>query len=238
LQHDGRQRGRPVETFISFGGSVMRHGVSVGSFLGLLLCGAPLEAQVAETMPPSLSVGARSLSFTMGGTNGATVGFWRMKSDRMNVGWEIGLQAELGGDETDPDVGPGGETRRTDLGISVGPSFRRYIEIGQPVVPFVETGVAVRYGYGRVRDQLKDDSDSAVVRSNHSAGLIGSLGLGLEWFPVERLSVAAHTGVQLNTTYGWSHYSANKSSGWSASFSTFTTGLLLRLYFVPKSPST
>jgi len=216
----------------------MRHVVSVGSFLGLLLCGAPLEAQVAETMPPSLSVGARSLSFTMGGTNGATVGFWRMKSDRMNVGWEIGLQAELGGDETDPDVGPGGETRRTDLGISVGPSFRRYIEIGQPVVPFVETGVAGRYAYRRSRSAREDNPGSALVLSSHGVGLTGSLGLGLEWFPVERFSVAAYTGARLNTTYGWSDQPGGTSNGWSVNLGTFTTGLLLRLYFVPKSPST
>jgi hypothetical protein len=77
-----------------------------------------------------------------------------------------------------------------------------------------------------------------LVLSSHGVGLTGSLGLGLEWFPVERFSVAAYTGARLNTTYGWSDQPGGTSNGWSVNLGTFTTGLLLRLYFVPKSPST
>jgi hypothetical protein len=201
--------------------------------------GAPLEArQVAgKQMPSALTVGARSLSFSLGASNMATFGLWQMKSESMNVGWEVGLGLNLSSDETDPEFGTGTESSTTPFAISVGPSFRRYIDMGYPVVPFVQTGVAARYAHLRDRTAPTDDPDDEEVDSSNAAGLAGTFGLGLEWFQVERFSVSAYTGLGVNALYEWGDAPGGSSKGWSLDFGTFTTGVLFRLYFLPGSPS-
>ncbi|HLV75962.1 MAG TPA: hypothetical protein VKY91_24510 [Vulgatibacteraceae bacterium] len=192
-------------------------------------------------MPSALTVGARSLSFSLTGSGGVTFGVWRMRSERTNMGWEIGVQGAWTSADQEYDDGRAGEQSRTNLSISVGPSFRRYIEIARPVVPFVHTGVGVRYSYRRVDTVLPrdpTDPDPETVERGRSGGLFGSLGLGLEWFPVERFSVSAYTGVGLVAEYGRGDRPGSESSAWSVGLDTFTTGVLLRIYFVPGSPST
>ena len=219
------------------------HALAVVPLFGLLICAAPVRAQeIAEKqMPSALTVGARSLSFSLTGSGGATFGIWRMRSERTNMGWEIGVQGAWTSADQEYDDGRAGEQSRTNLSISVGPSFRRYIEIARPVVPFVHTGVGVRYSYRRVDTVLPrdpTDPDPETVERGRSGGLFGSLGLGLEWFPVERFSVSAYTGVGLVAEYGRGDRPGSESSAWSVGLDTFTTGVLLRIYFVPGSPST
>lgn len=218
----------------------MKYAVLAGFLLGVLLCGAPLEAQVAadaEKMAPSPAVGARSLAFTLNGNGSATLGFWRMKSETKNVGWEIRLDASQSGGSSEPKEGSGAENSATDIVVTLGPSFRRYVQVGQPVVPFVQTGVDVGFSYSRNRTEILSDSGEKRVWREHATQLRGVIAAGLEWFPVEQMSVEAYTGVQSTVGYSWASRPDSKGSGWSVGLGTFTTGVRFRIYLVPKSPT-
>lgn len=214
----------------------MRSWVSAGFFICALTSASALEAQVPDTTVSPLAPGVQSLSFQLdlGGGGTGTFGYWRMRSERTNVGWEIALGGRQGWTSNDRDNGPDAEESNTNLFVQVGPSVRRYVNPGARVVPFVQTGVSVGYGFQRSRADVEGVPDEQVLRS-HRAGLSGSVGLGAEWFPTSRVSVSGYTGLSTSVDYTTSDGQFGSQSRWEVNAGTFTTGLAFRIYLLPGS---
>jgi hypothetical protein len=218
----------------------MRRLISSGFLFGALLTGggagaqevpAPLSADTLPAPATPLVPGARSLSFSISGSGSGAFGYWRMRSERLNVGWEVAFNGQQEWSASRHVSGATADRTATHLSVGVGPRLRRYAETTQRVAPFAETGVSVGYSYLRGRDT--NASGEVFSHDGHVGALFGSVGLGLEWFPADRVSASGFTGVSAGLQYlqgsstGGSHESLSIRAG------TFTTGLSLRIYLAP-----
>ncbi len=120
----------------------------------------------------SIQTGVWSLSFQVPGGGNRTApgaaGIWYVLSPSLNLGANLGLGMDTGGEETAWD-------------ILLAPEIRYYLTTSGSVLPFVS---------GVLKFQMFDpgagDSDTAV-------GLGG--GIGVEWFITRAFSLAGHTGL-------------------------------------------
>lgn len=214
----------------------MRSWVTAGFLVCALSSAVSLGAQAPDTAVSPLAPGVQSLSFQIdynGGRTG-TFGYWRMRSERTNVGWEIGLGGRQAWASNERDDGPDADESNTNLFVQVGPSLRRYVNPGARVVPFVQTGVSVGYGFQRSRAGVEGAPDEQVLRG-HRVGLSGSVGLGAEWFPASRVSVSGYTGLSSSVDYNTSDGPFGSQTRWEVNAGTFTTGLAFRIYLLPGS---
>lgn len=214
----------------------MRFWVSAG-FLACALCSAvSLEAQVPDTAVSPLAPGVQSLSFQIdyGGGNSGTFGYWRMRSERTNLGWEIGLGGRQVWTSSKFENDRDADQSATSFFVTAGPRLRRYVNPGGRVVPFVQTGVSLGYGLQRVRVD-GDGAPTTQRQQGHRANLSGSVGLGAEWFPTSRVSVSGFTGLSTAVEYTNSEGPSTTQTQWEVNAGTFTTGLAFRIYLLPGS---
>jgi hypothetical protein len=212
----------------------MRRSASVGLFFATVLSlSTTLQAQVVDGAESPLAAGVQSLSFHLSGSGTGSFGYWRMRSERMNLGWEIGLEANQSWGRHESATGNESTQSATGAVVTVGPRFRRYIETQHRVVPFVQTGASVGYSFGR--SEAEQDGSASREESGHSGLLEGSLGLGAEWFPTSRVSVSGYTGMNTGVRYSTRNGSGDSSSMWGLRAGTFTSGLSFRIYLMPGS---
>lgn len=194
-----------------------------------LALAAPARAQEApaDTLPPnSLQPGTWSLSFQAPGYSGggtADVGAWRMVSPRTNLGVSLGLG--LTTEDRDGDVNPGTVHEATArLGLNV----RRYMAPEREVTPFLLAGVA---GYA---SRARYQTPGRKLRER-AYGASAEAGLGVEWFPVRRFSVAGSMGLSL--TASRARREAENPDGerddraWLLDLRTSTSRLSVQIYF-------
>lgn len=209
----------------------------MGVVAAVLWC-APLGAQ--ETFVTPLEPGVQSLSFAVFGSGSGSFGYWKMRTERVNVGWEVRVSGSHSGDTAESE-----QERRdgsfSNAGISVGPSFRRYWGADARVLPFFQSGIQVGYVFGS--QERESSLNQHAEFTDHGISLGGQLGLGVEWFPTARVSVSGFTGAGAGTSYLWSHgegvdsrgKTESGSSRWNISAGTFTSSLAFRIYLPPGS---
>ena len=162
-----------------------------------------LAAQSDSVLPASGSYG---VSFGLPSGGGAAFGVRKMISSTTNAGLEIQI------DFAWSDNAPAG-AQRTRFALGVSPDLRLYRGSSGPVVPFLELGLAFTYQNG--------PADFWGV--NNAVGV----GLGVEWFPLEAISVSGSTGARASYQY----WTATGGSNQSVGVSLFHSELLLNLYF-------
>lgn len=122
-----------------------------------------------------------------------------------------------------------GDVDRNDVesfGLSVGPAFRRYIARSGPVAPFVYTDLTVGGSVNR-----RSATGDSPATHGWQAGLGASLGLGAEWFPLRRASVAGFTGAHLSASVGRANGSAPTATAWRVAAGTMSSTISLQIYF-------
>jgi hypothetical protein len=198
------------------------------TFLALLLLAtvhAAAAAQEAPAGPNALRKGAWSLAFEipsgvpLGG--GAGLGFWRMLSDRTNLGVKLDLEYDYAESVTSgPDQAV--EEFRTGLGLET----KRYLVTTRAVAPFLHGRVGAAY----FRSE-RTFPEPAVTSRGWSAD--AGAGVGLEWFPARSVSVAGSTGLGVSRTRSRVPAGPDGEESRSRYFSvgTFTTGLGFQIYF-------
>jgi hypothetical protein len=198
------------------------------TFLALLLLAtvhAAAAAQEAPAGPNALREGAWSLSFEipsgapLGG--GAGLGFWRMLSDRTNLGVKVHLEYDYA-EAVTPGPGHSVEEFRTGLGLET----KRYLVTTRAVAPFLHG----RVGAGYVRSERTFPEPASTSRGwSVDAGA----GVGLEWFPARSVSVAGSTGVAVSRDRSRVPAGPDGEESRSTYFSagTVTTGLGFQIYF-------
>lgn len=145
-------------------------------------------------------------------TNSASIGYWYKFTD----------DTSLGGDFTFIFRDHNHDDFQT---YQLSPGIKYYLMPEKAISPYLYGAVIGRYG----NDSNKNDFDTFRTES-YTAGVQG--GIGLEWFPTQRLSIAGHVGAL-------AQYEKNKTSGSFSSSSndegfvigTISSGILLNLYF-------
>lgn len=187
-------------------------------------------AAVADTTPrTSLQKGAWSLSFVPPGYESAgeraEFGVWEMVGARTNLGLTLGVAVD--GSDTE---GDGGDDTDAATSVTLGASVKRYVVAPREVTPYLLGGASIGGSYNR-----RDRSDGYDVTSR-AVNVGVRAAVGVEWFPVRRVSVSGQTGFSLTAT----RYEAearypdgNETSaeGRSLGFRSFTSGLSLQIWF-------
>ncbi len=175
-------------------------------FLALALLpflAAELEAQA----PAPLSEGTRSLSFGIDGSGSSEAGIWMFLSDRANVG----LLGTL--DWTSEDRG-GPRSDRSQFTLGLGPRIKWYMPQTPRVAPFWFGGL----GFTHTRRSEEDEED----RTSRGLNLDG--GFGVDWFPVDQISLGGWTGLRLSNGRA-------ENDDTTTRLRTLTTGLRVHIYF-------
>lgn len=167
------------------------------------------ESVVGQTQSPLPDPGSYGISFSLPSGGGAGFGIRRMLTGQRSLGAEI----QLGLSWQDVDYPDNDEDSRTAFGIGVSPDLRLYRGTSGPVVPFIEVEGTISY-----------------QRSSGGAWGMGAgagVGLGVEWIPLEGMSISGSTGIAAD-------FGHNDNHGRSAdrlSVGLFRSELKLNLYF-------
>lgn len=201
---------------------------AAAALAALLLAGPALAQDAAPDTTPrtSLRKGARSLSFDApvfgGGASGA-FGGWMMVSDRTNLGLTVGLTVS-DAEQTQDTLFRGDSRASVELGLQA----RRYVQAPAEVTPFVSMGVFARASH--VTDEYQE-----VERTSRWFGAGVQAGVGLEWFPVRRVSLAGDTGVRLAVDRGDGELGYDGTDREveykAAAFATYSSRLSMQIYF-------
>jgi len=153
--------------------------------------------------------GSYGVSFSLPSGGGAGFGVRRMLTGQRSLGAEI----QLGLSWQDVDYPDSEEDSQTSFGIGVSPDLRLYRDAKGPVVPFVEVEGTISY----------QRSPGGAWGMGGGAGA----GLGVEWIPLEGMSISGSTGIAAD-------FDHNDNHGRSAdrlSVGLFRSELKLNLYF-------
>jgi hypothetical protein len=171
--------------------------------LWLLLSPPLLEAQ----SPAPVSQGTRSLSFGIDGSGSSEAGIWYFISDRSN----LGLLGTL--DWVSEDRG-GARSDRSQFTLGIGPRIKWYVTGSPRIAPFWYGGL----GFTHSRRSEEGEAD----RTSRGVGIDG--GFGVDWFPVDQMSVGGWTGLRFSNDRA-------ENDDTTSRFRTVTTGLRVHLYF-------
>ena len=192
----------------------------------LMLATVPAAAaQEAPAGPNALREGAWSLSFGIpsgvpfGG--GAGLGFWRMLSDRTNLGVKVELEYDYA-EAVTPGPDQAVEEFRTGLGLET----KRYLVTTRAVAPFLHGRVGA--GYFR-----SDRTFPEPANTSRGWSVDAGAGVGLEWFPARSVSVAGSTGVAVSRDRSRVPAGPDGEESRTRYFSvgTVTSGLGFQIYF-------
>lgn len=180
----------------------------VGAVLAATLHAPGLCAQSSRSLPP---VGKHAVTFSIPNGGGSGFGIRKMRSAATNVGLEV----QLGVNRQWVDTGDNNDfppDDRTSWSLGLRPDVRMYRRIEGPVIPFLEW--SGRLGYRRA--------------SGGPWALDGAVGVGLgvEWFPLEGMSISGSTGMA--GTYSRSNSTSTTNN---LALGLFRSDLILNLYF-------
>jgi hypothetical protein len=189
---------------------------------------ADTSLAAADTTPrTSLQKGAWSLSFAAPGYGTgerAEFGVWEMVGARTNVGFTLGVSVL--GAETE---GSSGEATVADTDVDLGLNVKRYVMEPREVTPYLLGSVSIGGRYERREGQEYEETSRGTSASLRA-------GVGVEWFPVRRVSVSGHTGFgmfagHMDNEQELPDGTHREGETRQAYFQSFTSALLLQIYF-------
>ncbi len=180
---------------------------------GLLMAtgAAAQETNGLERPGTSISVGAGS---------GIEVGLWRRVSPRASVGLEVSAFSRSS-EYQFPDSGD--ELENEERLVTVGPALKVYTGPGGAFLPYGYASAFLQFGSTRYQPLVGEAQEADL------SGFGGQVGLGVDWFPVQRVSIGGHVGVE-----GFSSSREEDDSDVREDvtrFGTFNSGIRVQLYF-------
>ena len=185
----------------------------------LLVAIAPGDGIAQGPAAATLVEGRRSIQLGGIDDGAASLGFWRMRDARTNLG--IVVDADLSGSRISSDTSDAHSTS-IGLGVNVGPEIRRYTSLAGRVAPYGFLAGSV--GASLQRHSSEDDSDT-----RWAAGVGGRIGLGAEYFPTESLSIGGQMGV--GASLNVDPEPADDVTRWSFDVGTFGASITAAIYF-------
>lgn len=179
--------------------------------LAATLAAAPAAGAQATAGENALRPGASSIN--VGVSPDPSVGYWRMLSGRTALGVVGSVQAirDSAGDD---------ELSRTF--VTVSPQVKHYHSTEGAILPYL---------HGALLASVADLGSSTPESDDRRTVLGGTAALGLDWFPVRRVSVGGHAGLGLlraSSSIGGADGDDFESVNWS--LQTFTAAIQVQLY--------
>lgn len=206
----------------------MRRTLIAGlTVLATLACGLPLPGEAAAQEPDRAgdwrpARGDRSIAFAVPESGAGTIALWWHRSRDAAVGLQLGFSADAGlrtgGD--DPDQ------FGSDASVSLGPAFKSYRGHLGPVAPYFATGFGLS---GFLRYRAVDDP-AVDPRTLWGAGAYVRMGVGVDWFVAERVSIGGHIGGRISYRFRPGREAADPDIH-TLDLGTRTGGLTFHLYF-------
>ncbi len=161
-----------------------------------LLAGAT-GAAADSPQGPLAERGTWALGFDLRSSEGSSFSLWRVRSPKTALGLEASLYWRL--IESDYES-PGRSDRRYQrLCLEFRPTLKRYRPLRDGIAAYVYgQGLAGFWG-------MKRDRDDSVSMIDLGVGL----GLGVDWFPLQRISVGGRTGLSMSYGFGESSRSSS-----------------------------
>ena len=160
-------------------------------------------------------------------SSGSSFSLWKIRSPPTAVGLDIGVSWSYADSTANADDPASFAVQDHSLRLQLRPTIKHYRPLHDRVAPFA---------YGQVGAGFSGAKrDAPHTHRGASSGSIGlALGLGVEWFPFQRISLGGHTGLRLG--YRYSQYDARgdinrSSSNWSLYLRTFQSEVAVLLYF-------
>lgn len=178
---------------------------STAAFVLSVLLLAPMAARGQTRLP---APGTHALSFALPSGGGAGFGVRKMLSGDRSAGLSVQM-SYAHASSARPD---GSDLAHSSYGLGVGPDLRLYRPRPGTVVPYLALRSDLAMSWGDAADT--------------SMGLGAGAGLGVEWLPLEGMSISGETGMTLQ----YSHVGGDLPSS-SVALSMFRSTLSLNLYF-------
>ncbi len=171
----------------------------------LLATSQPAQAQA----PQGLARGTLSLEFALPDGGGSNFGLWNQVGTSTSIGWNVGFTYAK---EENEESG----FSASQLRVSVGPELKEHFSIRPRVAPFYRFGIAGLY------DRTTQTQDEVESRGE-SWGVGGSAALGVDWFPLDQISIGGHTGFRVDYL--------DREERSQLSVRSFLSQLTMRIYF-------
>ena len=182
----------------------------------------------AADQSPLAHRGDWALGVALPSNSGSSFSLWKIRSPTTAVGLEVGVSwsyadSTLNADDPNPT-----SLQNHSLYLRLRPTIKHYRPLHDRVAPFM---------YGQVDagfSGLKWDFDPSTQYGGSSGSVGIALGLGIEWFPFQRISLGGQTGLRLG--YRYSQFDTrgdnNRSSrNWSLYLRTFQSEVKALMYF-------
>lgn len=189
-----------------------------------------LSAGADSTPRTSLQKGTWAISFIPPGFSGASeraeFGAWEMVGARTNLG--LTLAIAVFGVDSESSVSGDASTASTD--VTLGINLKRYVAPPREVTPYLMGGAFIG---GRFERREGPDDYQETIRGMTSS-VVGAV--GVEWFPVRRVSLSGQTGFGLRIGRSTTEQvlpddTEHDVESRLVGFTSFTSALSLQIYF-------
>lgn len=195
------------------------------SRLGAVAMLAGATSVAADSLPqgPLAERGTWALGFDLRSGEGSSFSLWRVQSPKTALGLEASLDWRR--NESDLKSPSRGEWRYQSLSVELRPTLKRYRPLRDGIAAYV-----YGQGLGGFSGSSRDDGGSTRETSTSMIDLGVGLGLGVDWFPLERISVGGRTGLSLSYSFGDSRSWVSSSLGVSTAHPSTDRDLDLRVF--------
>ncbi len=160
-----------------------------------LLAGATGAAAHPSPQGPLAERGTRALGFDLRTGEGGSFSVWKVSSPYTAVGLEASLSLGLTENDYD-DPGLSNESYQS-LRLQLRPTFKRYRSVRNGIAPYVYYQALGGFS------GLRSDGEEPWREYSSSKIEVGvGVGLGVDWFPLKRISVGGRTGLSLSYGFG------------------------------------
>ncbi len=160
-----------------------------------LVAGATGAAAHPSPQGPLAERGTWALGFDLRSGEGGSFSLWRVRSPYTALGLEASLSlSRTEEDYDDPGLSTG---NYQSLRLQLRPTFKRYRSVRNGIAPYV-----YYQALGGFRGWKREDPAPFREYSSSMIEVGVGLGLGVDWFPLKRISVGGRTGMSLRYLFG------------------------------------
>lgn len=188
-----------------------------------------LIGTAAADQDPLADRGNWALGAALPSSSELRLSLWKVRSPVTALGLEIDVSSYYS-DRTSDDLENldrnDTQSRYHSLRLQLRPTIKQYRPMHDRVAPFVFYQAYA--GFSGFWDRQEEIGLRMTQYTRSSSDLGIALGLGVDWFPFQRISLSGQTGLDLSYHYE-KHYSNRRE--WEWSLKTFQTEVAALVYF-------
>ena len=188
-----------------------------------------LISTAAADQDPLADRGNWALGMALPSSSGLDLSLWKVRSPVTALGLEIDVSSyysEHTSDDLENLDRNDSQSQYRSLRLQLRPTIKHYRPMRDRVAPFVF--YQAHAGFSGFWDR-QEEIDSRMTQRTSSYGDLGiALGLGVAWFPFQRISLSGQTGLDLSYDY---RKRRSDRRQWEWSLKTFQTEVAALVYF-------